>query len=70
MEDPSQGKSINFREVLAVVFKHKLLMILPLIIVTAIAYGSSFMIDPQYRSSAIIWIDTPSRLPLPMAVPL
>jgi len=62
MEDPSQGKSINFREVLAVVFKHKLLMILPLIIVTAIAYGSSFMIDPQYRSSAIIWIDTPSNL--------
>jgi len=62
MEDPSQGKTINFREIIAVVFKHKLLIILPVIIVSAIAYGSSFMIHPQYRSSAIIWIDTPSNL--------
>ena len=62
MPEPRKEKSFNVREVLAVAFKRKWLVILPIIVVTAIAYGSSLMMAPEYRSSAIIWIDTPSNL--------
>ncbi|MDH4156535.1 MAG: Wzz/FepE/Etk N-terminal domain-containing protein [candidate division Zixibacteria bacterium] len=61
MPEAREEKTFNVREVLTIAMKRKWLVVFPIIIVTAIAYGSSFMMTPEYRSSAIIWIDTPSN---------
>lgn len=62
MQTPATERSIDFRDILSVVRKRKWYIILPMIIVTAMAYGSSLLMTPEYESSAIIWIDAPSNV--------
>jgi len=47
---------------MTVVRARKWLLILPLIIVTGMACGSSYLLKPKYQSSTIIWIDRPSNV--------
>ncbi|MCK4462354.1 MAG: hypothetical protein KAW46_11160 [candidate division Zixibacteria bacterium] len=54
-----EEKSVDIREILAVVLKRKWLIIIPLILATAAGYGSSLLLTPMYSSSTIIWIDRP-----------
>lgn len=58
----AQEKSVNIRDIAAIFFKRKWLVILPLIVVTALAYGSTYFLTPEYQSSTIIWIDKPSNV--------
>jgi len=55
-------KSINLRELVRVALKRKWMIIVPMILVTAVAYGGSLLMTPRYSSSAIIWIDRPSNV--------
>lgn len=57
-----EEKSVDIRELLAVVLKRKWLIIIPLILATAAGYGTTFLLTPQYRSSSIIWIDRPHNV--------
>jgi len=61
-EAASREKSIDIKEVKAIILRRKWLIILPLIIVTGLAYGGSHSLKPEYRSSTIIWIDRPSNV--------
>ncbi len=55
-------KTINFKDILAIVAKRKWLIIIPLIIVAGLAYGGTYLLEPKYRSSTIIWIDEPGSV--------
>ncbi|MBU8932730.1 MAG: hypothetical protein KOO62_01865 [candidate division Zixibacteria bacterium] len=55
-------KSVNVRDIISVIVKRKWLVIVPLIIVTAIAYGVTYFLAPKYQSSTIIWIDRPHNV--------
>lgn len=57
-----EEKSVDIRELLAVVLKRKWLIIIPLILATAAGYGTTFLLTPEYRSSTIIWIDRPHNV--------
>lgn len=57
-----EEKSVDIRELLAVVMKRKWLVIIPLILTTAAGYGTTFLLTPEYRSSTIIWIDRPRNV--------
>ncbi|MCK4373210.1 MAG: hypothetical protein KAW61_08680, partial [candidate division Zixibacteria bacterium] len=54
-----EEKSVDIREILAVVLKRKWLIVIPLILATVAGYGTSFLLTPMYSSSTIIWIDRP-----------
>lgn len=58
----SKERTIDLKEIMAVVRARKWLLILPLIIVTGMACGSSYLLKPKYQSSTIIWIDRPSNV--------
>ncbi len=58
----TREKTVNIRDVVSIAMKRKWLLILPLIIVTALSYGTTYLLSPKYESSAIIWIDTPSNV--------
>ncbi len=62
MNNSSKEKAIDIKEIVAILFRRKWLLILPLILVTGLAYGSSYFIKPKYRSSTIIWIDKPANV--------
>ena len=62
METASKEKAIDIKEITAIILRRKWLLILPLIVITGLAYGSSYMLKPEYRSSTIIWIDRPSNV--------
>jgi len=49
-------------DILAIVWRRKWLVILPLILVTAVAFGGSYLITPEYESSSILWIGNPVKL--------
>ncbi|MEA2031088.1 MAG: Wzz/FepE/Etk N-terminal domain-containing protein [candidate division Zixibacteria bacterium] len=55
-------KSINIRDIISIVIKRKWLIIIPLLIVTGLAYGVTYFLEPEYESSTIIWIDKPSSV--------
>ncbi|MDH4035195.1 MAG: Wzz/FepE/Etk N-terminal domain-containing protein, partial [candidate division Zixibacteria bacterium] len=57
-----EEKSVDIRELLAVVLKRKWLVVIPLILATAAGYGTTFLLTPEYRSSTIIWIDRPNNV--------
>ena len=59
--DYLQEKQINLREIWQVLMKRKWLMILPLLLVIAISYGGSYLIEPKYESSVVIY-NAPSQL--------
>ncbi|HUV30020.1 MAG TPA: Wzz/FepE/Etk N-terminal domain-containing protein [Acidobacteriota bacterium] len=54
--------SLNIRDILAVFWKRKWLIVIPLIMVVAVAFGGSYLITPEYESWTIIQIDP--QLPL------
>ncbi len=61
MRAPSE-KTISIKDIIGVVLKRKWLVIIPLIIVAGLAYGSTYLLTPEYESSTIIWIDQPSNV--------
>ncbi|MCK4856593.1 MAG: hypothetical protein KAT58_01350 [candidate division Zixibacteria bacterium] len=62
METASKEKAIDIKEITAIILRRKWLLILPLMVITGLAYGSSYLLKPEYRSSTIIWIDRPSNV--------
>lgn len=58
----SEEKTVDVRQILSIVYRRKWLIIVPLVLVGAIAYGASFFLTPIYESSSIIWIDRPSNV--------
>ena len=62
MLKPKQVKPIDIREIFTILKKRIWMIIIPVIIVTAMAYGATYFIPPQYQSSTIIWIDKPSNV--------
>jgi uncharacterized protein involved in exopolysaccharide biosynthesis len=62
MEDEKNRKTIEVGDIFAITWKRKWLIILPMLIVSAIAYLGSYMITPQYQSSVIIWLGTQVQL--------
>lgn len=56
------SKSVDLRQLLSIVLSRKWLIVLPLFLVTAVAYGATFFLTPMYRSSTIIWIDRPNTV--------
>ncbi len=62
METSRIAASLDVRDILAIIRKRIWIIILPLILVAAIAVGGSYLITPEYESSAIIQIDPRVRL--------
>ena len=62
MDTAPREKAIDIKEITGVVLRRKWLLIIPLIVVTGLAYGSSYLLEPEYQSSTIIWIDRPSNV--------
>ncbi len=62
MLKPKPVKSLDIREILTILKKRKWLIIIPMILVTGIAYGATFFMAPKYESSTIVWIDRPSNV--------
>ena len=62
METSTHEKPIDLKEIAAAVLRRKWLLILPLIVVTGLAYGGSFLLQPKYRSTTIVWIDRPATV--------
>lgn len=56
------SKGIDIRDIFVILKKRKWYIIIPAIIVTAVAFGSSFFLTPKYQSSTIIFIDKPSNV--------
>lgn len=61
MLKPKQVKPIDIREILTIIKKRKWLIIIPVIIISVIAYVGTYFIPPKYQSSTIVWIDKPSN---------
>ncbi len=55
-------KLLHPREIFAILARRKWLLIIPIILATAVAYGGSYLLTPRYQSSTIIWIDRPSSV--------
>ncbi len=49
-------------EILAIVWRRKWLIFLPVILVTAVTFAGSYLITPEYESSAILWLGNPVKL--------
>ena len=62
MTTQKPAKQIDLREILGIFLKRKWLVILPLVIITAVTYASTYYLVPKYESSTIIWIDKPSSV--------
>ena len=62
MLQPKPVNSLDIRDILTILKKRKWLIIVPVIIVTSIAYGSTYFIPPKFESSTIVWIDKPSNV--------
>ena len=58
----TREKTVNIRDLASIAMKRKWLVILPLIIVTCLSYGATYVLNPKYESSTIIWIDRPSNV--------
>jgi polysaccharide biosynthesis transport protein len=55
-------RTIDLQDILAIVWRRKWLLIIPLILVTGIAYSGSYMLQERYSAYTIIWIDRPMSL--------
>lgn len=62
MGTSSREMPIDLKETAAIVFRRKWLLILPLFIISGLAYGGSFLLKPKYQSSTVVWIDRPSNV--------
>ncbi|HWR84181.1 MAG TPA: Wzz/FepE/Etk N-terminal domain-containing protein [Candidatus Deferrimicrobium sp.] len=62
MPAPNAEKAIDVKDLTAVILRRRWLLIIPLIVVTGLAYGGSYLLQPKYRSSTIVWIDRPSNV--------
>ncbi|UCD63390.1 MAG: hypothetical protein JSW34_11660 [Candidatus Zixiibacteriota bacterium] len=62
METPNEVKHIDIRELLAIALRRKWLVVLPVVIITAVAYGSTYFLQPKYEASTIVWIDKPASV--------
>jgi uncharacterized protein involved in exopolysaccharide biosynthesis len=54
MVDTTRITTLDIKDVLAIVRRRKWLIILPLILVTLIAFGGSYLLTKQYRSSTMV----------------
>ena len=61
MLQPKEVKSIDLKGIYAILLKRKWLIVGPLVVITCIAYGGTFLLKPKYESSTIIWIDKPEN---------
>ncbi|MBD3404055.1 hypothetical protein GF420_14275 [candidate division GN15 bacterium] len=50
-------KQLDIREIISMAWRRKWLIMLPLIVVAAIAFASSYLITPEYEAATIIQID-------------
>jgi uncharacterized protein involved in exopolysaccharide biosynthesis len=58
-----KGKNLfDISEILAVIWRRKWLIILPLILVTGVALVGSYMITPEYESAVIVYLGQSLRL--------
>ncbi len=55
-----QEKQIDLREIMQVALKRKWLLIIPFILVVAISYAGTYLMDPKYESWAIVQSSTTS----------
>jgi len=62
METNRLAASLDVRDILAIIRKRIWVIVLPLILVAAISVGGTYLITPEYESSAIIQIDPQVRL--------
>lgn len=58
----SQENTLNVKDVFAILLKRKWLVAIPIVVVTGLAFGSTYLLTPEYRSTTIIWIDQPSNV--------
>ena len=54
--------SLDIREILSLIGRRKWLLIIPVILVTAVAFGASYHITPEYDSSCIIEVEDQVQL--------
>ena len=59
---PKQIKPVELKQILSSISRRKWLILLPVIIVTGLAYAGTYLLRPSYESSTIIWIDKPSNV--------
>ncbi len=59
---PKQIKPVELKQIIAAVFRRKWLIILPVLIVTGLAYAGTYLLQPTYEASTIIWIDKPANV--------
>lgn len=62
METNRLAASLDVRDVAAIIRRRIWIIVIPLILVAAISVGGSYLITPEYESSAIIQIDPQVRL--------
>ncbi len=62
MEAATREQTIDVKEITAILLRRKWLLILPIVLVTALVFGGSYLLQPKYRSSTIVWIDKPSNV--------
>lgn len=62
MPNTREESGINPKEIIAIILKRKWLLIIPTIIISAIAYSGVYFLTPKYQSSTIVWIDKPSNM--------
>ncbi len=49
----------DVKEILGIIFKRKWMIIVPIIIASAAAYGGTYFLKPEFEASTIVWIDKP-----------
>lgn len=54
---PKKESVIEVRDIISILFRRKWLIILPAILVTATAFGGSFLLEKRYQSATMIVID-------------
>ncbi len=62
MVDTKTERTIDLQDILSIVWRRKWLLIIPLILVTGIAYGGSYFLPERFSAYTIIWIDKPASL--------
>lgn len=62
MDSSRQSKTFYVRDIFAIGWKRKWLLILPMVIVTAVTAVSTFYLSPIYEASVTIFMEKPVRL--------
>ncbi len=62
LENSRQAKTFYVRDVLAIVWKRKWLVAIPIVLVTAVTAVSTFYLSPVYQASVTIFMEKPVRL--------